>query len=251
LLEKIFSEFNIDIVIHLAAKAGVRNSFIEPKEYYSVNVDGTSNILNIVKRYNTKKFIFASSSSVYGNCENEKFSENLKNLKPISPYAQTKLICEENIKKYSLNNSICLRLFTVYGKRQRPDLAIKKFTQKILNDEPIEIYGDGTTYRDYTNIEDIIEGIKKSINYNSTKYEIFNLGSGNAIQLNEMVKMIENKLQKKAIIKHIPMQCGDVNKTFADTTKAQKLLNWKPKINFQDGLNSFIDSFIREQNYQK
>lgn len=247
LLDKIFSENNIDVVVHLAAKAGVRTSFEIPDEYKSVNVDGTETILKTMVKHNVKKLVFASSSSVYGNNDSPIFSEDLDNLTPISPYALTKLACEELIKNYSSKygiNAICLRFFTVYGKRQRPDLAIHKFTKAILNDEVVTIYGDGTTFRDYTHIEDITDGIIASIKYNKTSYEIINLGSSAPISLNDMVKFIEESVGKSANKHYLPMQAGDVNKTYADITKARKLLNYNPKISFKDGLNRFVQEFV-------
>ncbi len=250
LLNKIFSENNIDIVIHLAAKAGVRTSFEIPEEYKSVNIEGTETILKIMAKYGVQKLVFASSSSVYGNCKSPIFNEKLENLKPISPYAQTKLMCEKTIREYSEKygiQAICLRFFTVYGKRQRPDLAIHKFTKQIFNNETVTIYGDGTTYRDYTHIEDIINGIIASINYNKTPFEIINLGSSSPIILNDMVKYIEKALNKDANIKHFPPQNGDVNRTFADITKARNLLGYEPQIKFIDGLNRFVQEFVSRE----
>ncbi len=248
-MQSLFGSNKFDLVIHLAAKAGVRNSFLQESEYMSVNYDGTVKILDMMKKYSVKRIIFASSSSVYGNLKEEKFSEDKENLSQISPYAKTKKMCEEIIKRYSDLygiNAICLRFFTVYGPKQRPDLAISKFANAIIKNEEITIYGDGSSYRDYTNIEDIINGIILAINYTSTPYEIINLGSSNPIKLNELVKMLEKEIGKKAIIKHMPMQKGDVDKTYADITKAKKLLNYIPKVSLQDGLHIFAESLMRE-----
>lgn len=240
---EIFRAFKVDAVIHLAAKAGVRASFEYPLEYESVNIGGTLNILNCMAQLGIKKIVFASSSSVYGNCKEEIFTENIQNLEPLSPYAQTKKTCEEFIKIYSREydiNALCLRFFTVFGPKQRPDLAINKFSQKINKGEPIDIYGDGLTYRDYTYIDDVTEGIISAIHYDKTPYEIINLGSQNPIKLNELVYYIEAELCKKAIVNHLPMQRGDVDKTYADITKAKQILNYSPKLTFQQGLHIFI-----------
>ena len=238
----------IDLIIHLAAKAGVRTSFENPQEYYSVNVLGTKNILKFMQNNNIPKIIFASSSSVYGNAKEEKLSEAIENLTPISPYAETKLQCENLIKEYSENHGIkgiCLRFFTVYGPKQRPDLAIKKFIDKIEKNEEITLYGDGSTSRDYTYIDDTVNGILSAINYD-TNYDIINIGAGNTILLQNMVQQIEHELGKKAIIKYEKMQPGDVFRTFSDITKAKKILNWQPQVKFEDGLHRFI-KFIRSE----
>lgn len=247
-LETAFEKYNIDCVIHLAAKAGVRPSFDNPEEYVSTNISGTKNILELMEKYNIPKLVFSSSSSVYGNADYEKLSENIENLSPISPYANTKLECEKIIKEYTEKtnlHAICLRLFTVYGKRQRPDLAITKFVKNIINDKEITLYGDGSTSRDYTYIDDTLNGILSAINCD-LKFEIINIGAGNTIKLNDMVALIEKELNKSAIIQYLPMQKGDVFKTYSDITKAKKLLNWNPEIDFEKGLHKFIE-FIRSQ----
>ena len=241
-LNKVFSNNKIDIVIHLAAKAGVRSSLENPIDYVETNILGTINILECMHKYNIPKLIFASSSSVYGNCKKKKFSENFKINKPISPYAATKLACEQIIYTYYyLYNikAICLRFFTVYGPRQRPDLAIRKFIEKIENNISIDMYGDGTTKRDYTYIDDIISGICSSINYDKTGYEIINLGGGKPIMLKDMIKTIEKVFNKKAIINQKSMQPGDVDKTICDYTKANKLLGYVPKTTFKQGIQKF------------
>lgn len=244
LTEKIFSENTIDIVIHIAARAGVRPSLEDPLEYVRSNIDGTVNILENMKKCGVKKIVFASSSSVYGNCTAEKFSEDLKVTEPISPYAATKSACEQFIYTYSKLygiNAICLRFFTVYGPKQRPDLAIRKFIELIEKDKPIPVYGDGTTKRDYTFIEDIIDGICSAINYDKTPYEIINLGGGSPVTLDEMISTIEEVMGKKAKINRLPMQPGDVNKTVSDITKARKLLGYNPKVCFKEGIKKFIE----------
>lgn len=243
LVKEIFSQNRIDCVVHIAARAGVRPSLEEPLEYVRSNIDGTINILENMKNNNIKKIIFASSSSVYGNCTAEKFSEDLKVTEPISPYAATKSSCEQFLYTYSkLYNiqAICLRFFTVYGPKQRPDLAIRKFIELIEQDKPIPVYGDGTTMRDYTYIDDIVDGIIKAIHYSQTQYEIINLGGGSPVTLNEMIETIEKILGKKALINRLPMQLGDVNKTVSDITKAKKLLGYCPKTTFEEGIKKFI-----------
>ena len=243
-MEKIFSQNKIDVVIHIAAKAGVRKSILKPLEYVKTNIEGTVNILNLMQKYDIKKLIFASSSSVYGNSTADKFSEDIKISEPISPYAATKSACEQFIYTYSkIYNiqAVCLRFFTVYGPKQRPDLAIRKFIELIEDNKPIDMYGDGSTYRDYTYIDDIIDGICSAIEYNQTPYEVINLGGGRTVTLKEMISVIENTLNKKAIINELPMQKGDVNRTIADISKAQRLLNYNPKVKFEEGIKKFIE----------
>lgn len=240
-IDKLFKENKIDVVVHLAAKPGVRASFENPKEYISVNVDGTVNLLKNMKKYGVNKFIFASSSSVYGNCEN--FREDNSDLKPLSPYAQAKKTAEELIKSYSDDiSALCLRFFTVYGPKQRPDLVIHKFTKLILQNKPIHMYGDGTSYRDYTYVDDIVDGIVAAINYNKTKFEIINLGAGHPIKLCDMIEYLEKELNKKASIIQEPPAKGDVKGTFADISKAKSILGYNPKVSFQEGLHKFINS---------
>ena len=244
LVEKIFKENNIEKVVHIAARAGVRPSLENPPEYIRSNIDGTINILENMKKYDVKKMVFASSSSVYGNCSAEKFSEDLKVTEPISPYAATKSACEQFLYTYSKLydiKTVCLRFFTVYGPKQRPDLAIRKFIELIERNEPIPVYGDGTTMRDYTFIDDIISGICAAIDYDKTPYEIINLGGGSPVTLNKMIETIEEVLGKKAQINRLPMQPGDVNKTVSDITKAQKLLGYNPKTSFKDGIEKFVN----------
>ncbi len=244
LVNKIFEENKIEKVVHIAARAGVRPSLENPLSYVQTNIYGTTVILEQMQKHNCKKLIFASSSSVYGNCTADKFSEDLKVTEPISPYAATKSSCEQIIytfsKLYDIN-AVCLRFFTVFGPRQRPDLAIRKFIELIEKDEPIPVYGDGTTMRDYTFIDDIVEGICSALEYNKTPYEIINLGGGSPVTLNQMIETIETEMGKKAVINRLPMQAGDVNKTASDITKAQKLLGYNPKTTFSEGIRKFLD----------
>ncbi len=243
-LRKVFAENKIDCVVHLAGRAGVRPSIENPEQYVKSNVLGTVHVLELMKDFGVKKFVLASSSSVYGNCKEEKFSESLNVREPISQYAASKSSDEQFAYTYSNlynMNIVCLRFFTVYGPRQRPDLAINKFVNLIKNDKPVPMFGDGTTMRDYTFIDDIIQGIKAAIAYDKTPYEIINLGGGEPITLKQMIKTIETVLGKKAIIEQLPMQPGDVDKTVCDWSKAQKLLGYKPNTSFHEGIKKFIE----------
>ncbi|AZB24020.1 NAD-dependent epimerase/dehydratase family protein [Chryseobacterium bernardetii] len=252
-LEDIFRNHSIDMVIHLAALAGVRPSIERPLEYEEVNIRGTMNLWELCKDFNIKKFICASSSSVYGNNEKVPFTETDNVDNPISPYAATKK-CGEILGHVYHNlyhiDMIQLRFFTVYGPRQRPDLAIHKFTKLISEGIEIPFYGDGTTARDYTYIDDIIDGVTKSILYlenNSNIYEILNLGENQVVTLTEMVAAIENALKMPAIRKILPMQPGDVTKTNADITRAKTLIGYKPDTDFQNGIKKFVEWFLRKR----
>ncbi len=245
-LDDIFSENEVDIVVHLAASAGVRPSIENPKKYVDNNILATLNILECMVKYDVRKMVFASSSSVYGNCSENVFTEDLNVTEPISPYAMTKSACEQMLYTFhSLYkiNVVALRFFTVYGRRQRPDLAIHKFTRLISENASIPVFGDGSTKRDYTYIDDIVGGIIASIEYNKTPYEIINLGGGEPVTLSQMIKEIENALGKHAIIDRKSMQMGDVVKTIAGIDKARKLLGYDPKTSFRDGIAKFITWF--------
>ncbi|HEY0057352.1 MAG TPA: GDP-mannose 4,6-dehydratase [Pedobacter sp.] len=236
---------NVDVIIHLAAKAGVRPSIKNPILYQDVNVGGTQTLLEFAKTQNIKQFVFASSSSVYGINENVPWTEEEK-LLPISPYASTKLSGEMLGHVYSKLYGIrfiALRFFTVYGPAQRPDLAIHKFFKSILNDEPIPVYGDGTTNRDYTYVGDTVEGVLAAIDYDKTDFEIINLGNHKTISLNELIETVETVCGKKAIIDRLPEQQGDVPRTFADISKAQALLNYHPRTELSEGLREFYKWF--------
>lgn len=245
-INEVFNENKIDLVIHLAAMAGVRPSIEMPKQYYDTNVKGTLNLLEACKEKKIQKFIFASSSSVYGNNKKVPFSESDDVNNPISPYAATKksgeLLCHTYYHLYDINVA-CLRFFTVYGPRQRPDLAIHKFTKLIFNDEKIPFYGNGDTKRDYTYIDDIIDGIMKTIewiNKDETQFEIFNLGESKTVSLSSMVKTLEKIIGKKAVINQLPIPPGDVTKTYADTSKSKEVLGYNPKTDFEEGIMKFI-----------
>ena len=242
-VKDVFKANQFDLVIHLAARAGVRPSIERPTDYMTTNVLGTTNILEAMSKYGPKKLIFASSSSVYGNCKSEVFTEDLKITEPISPYAASKSACEQICYTFSHLygiNVVCLRFFTVYGPRQRPDLAIHKFVNRIETDQPIEMYGDGSTMRDYTFVDDIVAGIYGAIAYDKTPYEIINLGGGEPITLKRMIQTIETALDKKANIRQLPMQPGDVIKTVCGWQKAHDLLGYAPKTNFEDGIRQFV-----------
>ena len=252
-LDKLFAAYSIQLVVHLAAMAGVRPSISAPLLYNDVNINGTLNLLELCRKYGVKKFVFASSSSVYGNNKKVPFSETDFVDHPISPYAATKrageLICHTYHHLYGMDIA-CLRFFTVFGPRQRPDLAIHKFTKLLINGEEIPFYGDGTTERDYTFIDDIIEGVVKALQWvqaGQGLYEIFNLGESRTVNLKEMVTTLEKVIGKKAKLKVLPMQPGDVTRTYADITKAQKILGYHPTTTFEEGIKKFIQ-WYREIN---
>ena len=231
-----------DAIIHLAAKAGVRPSIEDPVGYQRANVIATQNLLEFAKENDIKQFVFASSSSVYGVNPNVPWSEEHNVSGPISPYASTKVSCELLGHVYSHLYGIRvlgLRFFTVYGPRQRPDLAINKFVRLIEAGEPIPVFGDGSTRRDYTYIADIVEGILGALHYDQTNYEVINLGNDQTVTLSEMIETIEEVVGKKAIIDRQPEQPGDVPQTWADVSKAGKLFGYKPTISFKDGVSEF------------
>lgn len=246
-VKKIFEENNIDIVMHLAAMAGVRPSIENPVLYQEVNCMGTQNILEEMKAHNVKNLVMASSSSVYGNCKEVPFKENMIVDFAISPYAATKKANEVMTHVYHKlfdMNVIMLRFFTVYGPKQRPDLAINKFTRLMLEDKEIPMFGDGTTSRDYTYIDDIVDGIIRSCNYvenNKNVYEILNLGNSSPVSLKEMINTIGQVVGVDPKIKQLPMQPGDVDRTFADISKAKELIGYNPKISFKEGIENFVE----------
>lgn len=238
---------NIDGIIHIAAKAGVLPSIKDPLLYEDVNIKGTMQLLEFAKTNSIQQFIFASSSSVYGVNSNVPWSEDDHVLKPISPYACSKVAGELIGYTYSILYNIrflALRFFTVYGPRQRPDLAIHKFIDKIEKGDKIQMYGDGSTKRDYTFINDIVDGIIKALNYKATMYEIINLGNNQPISLAELVATIETIANKKAIIEKLPEQLGDVPITYSDISKAKRLLNYHPETSLEDGIKSFYNWYI-------
>ena len=247
-LKGIFEKYKFQKVIHLAAQAGVRLSLKQPNLYVDVNVNGTLNLLELSKEYKIKNFVFGSSSSVYGVTKEIPFSEEGK-LKPISPYGVSKrtgeLLCSTYNHLYNLPITI-LRFFTVYGSRQRPDMAIHKFTKLIDEGKEIYLYGDGETSRDYTYISDIVEGIISALN-KDFNYEIFNLGNSNPTNLSYLISLIEKNLGKSAKIKYLPEQPGDPSITFADITKSKRMLSYNPKIKMAEGIKNFIEWYKDEK----
>ena len=240
-LKKIFAGHKPDKIVHLAAKVGVRPSFRNKAEYESVNIKGTENLLKLSCEFKAKNFVFGSSSSVYGVIKGA--SREKDELKPISVYAITKKDGEALCRKYhdlcGLNVTI-LRFFTVYGPRGRPDMAIYKFTKLIDEGKVIEMYGEGSTRRDYTYVEDIVSGIINAL-HEDFSFEIFNLGNNNAVELKYIISVIEKNLGKKAMIKKMPMQNGDVPLTYADITKSKKLLKYNPKTRIEEGIKKFVE----------
>jgi UDP-glucuronate 4-epimerase len=245
-VSEVFSSKPIDLVVHLAAMPGVRPSIRKPGLYTDVNVNGTLTLLEACKKYGVTNFIFASSSSVYGNNPKIPFSESDRVDTPISPYAATKkageLLSHTYHHLYNIS-MICLRYFTVYGPRQRPDLAIHFFARRMLQGKPIPVFGNGTSERDYTYIDDIVDGTLKAINFVQTgvHYEIFNLGESRTISLNKMIETLEKALGIKAKKESAPLPAGDVIRTYADIEKSKKLLGYNPDIPFEEGIQKFVD----------
>lgn len=241
----------VDVIIHLAAKAGVRPSINDPLAYQRTNILGTQMLLDFAKETGVKQFVFASSSSVYGVNKNLPWKED-EQLQPISPYAMTKLAGEMAGHVFSSLYGIrfvALRFFTVYGPSQRPDLAIHKFVKSILTGQPITMYGDGSTSRDYTYVDDIIQGVLSAINYDQSLFEIINLGNSYAVSLKDLIQKIEEVTGKKTTILQQPEQAGDVPQTFADISKAKKLLNYQPMTQLKDGLKNFYDWFLKNKEF--
>jgi len=240
---------SFDVVVHLAAKAGVRPSIDDPVAYQDVNVRGTQNLLEFARSAGVRRFVFASSSSVYGVNPRVPWSEDDHVLEPISPYASTKVSGELLGHVYSHLYHIrfvALRFFTVYGPRQRPDLAIHKFARLIDAGKPIPVYGTGETRRDYTFIADIVQGVLAAIDYDRSRYEVINLGNNQTITLIEMIAGLEEALGKKAVIDWLPEQPGDVPQTWADISRAQRLLGYSPSTSYRDGVKRFVE-WIRAQ----
>jgi len=242
-LEQIFKNNKINVVVHLAARAGVRPSIENPLGYKDTNISGTLNLLELSKKYGIKNFIFGSSSSVYGNSKKIPFSETDNVDYPISPYAASKKSCELYCYTYSHlcdMNVTCLRFFTVYGPRGRPDMAPYLFTKWVSEGTTLTKFGNGESKRDYTYISDIIEGIMKCLKKHF-KFEIFNLGNSRTVELSYFISLIERLVGKKAKIKQLKRPPGDVDITFADISKAKRLLNWEPKVPIEEGMRKFIE----------
>lgn len=240
----------IDCIVHLAAKAGVRPSILNPIAYFETNINGTLKMLEFAKTNNISQFVFASSSSVYGVNDNYPWSENDLNLQPISPYAASKLACEKIGYTYSQLYDIrfiALRFFTVFGPRQRPDLAISKFIKQVFDKQKTTLYGNGDTSRDYTYIDDIVDGIINSISYQQEKYSVINLGNNKTTSLRELLKKIEGLIGNTAIIENLPEQSGDVPHTCANIEKAVRTLSYHPKTSITEGLKKQIDDFMKNR----
>ncbi len=240
LAEELFERFRPGAVIHLAARAGVRPSLEQPALYQRVNVEGTAVLLEAARRHGVERFVFASSSSVYGAASRVPFSEDDSVRAPISPYAASKIAGEALCHVYShlyAMRTVCLRFFTVYGPRQRPDLAIRKFAQSIAAGRPIPVFGDGTTGRDYTYIDDIVAGILAAMEHDAA-FEVFNLGNSSPVLLCEMIATLERVLGRKAVIDRQPLQPGDVPITYADISKAKRLLGWAPNTPLETGIRN-------------
>ncbi|MBS1732380.1 MAG: GDP-mannose 4,6-dehydratase [Bacteroidetes bacterium] len=236
-------EGKIDIIVHLAAKAGVRESIRKPVLFQEINVAGLQSILEIARIKGTKQFVFGSSSSVYGINPNYPWSESDSNLLPVSPYAASKIAGEWLCRTYQHMHGIrfvALRFFTVFGPRQRPDLAINNFAQKIISGKPIDFFGDGNTLRDYTYVADIVSGIIAAMKYDKTMFEVVNLGNNHPVSLSEMVATLEAVLNRKAVLNKLPMQEGDVPSTCADITKAKGILGYHPATSFEEGIKKFV-----------
>lgn len=252
LMARVFAEHKVDAVIHWAGMAGVRPSIDDPRLYIDVNIGGLMNVLEEMRKNEVKNLVFISSSSVYGNNKKVPFSEKDPVDNPISPYAASKksseLLCYTYHSLFNMNIN-CLRYFTVYGPRQRPDLAINKFTRLMLNNEPIPMFGDGTTSRDYTYVSDIVHGTVLSLEYllsHDNVYDIFNLGGSHPISLKGLIDVISNTLGVEPIINQLPMQPGDVNVTYSDYSHAKEVLGYEPVVRIEEGIKNFIEWYKKE-----
>ncbi|HWR41106.1 MAG TPA: NAD-dependent epimerase/dehydratase family protein [Patescibacteria group bacterium] len=240
-----------DAVIHLAARAGVRQSLAEPVLYQEVNVTGLQNVLEGCRQYGIGKLLFASSSSVYGGNEQVPFSEDDPVARPLSPYAATKaageLLCHTYSYLYGMQ-ILCLRFFTVYGPRQRPDMAIHKFARLIDREQPLPMFGDGEQRRDFTYIDDIVAGLLAALAYDDSRYEIFNLGNSATVSLREVIHLLERSLGKTAKLDIRPAQAGDMKFTCADISRAERLLRFAPRVSLPEGIQRFVDWYREEGN---
>jgi UDP-glucuronate 4-epimerase len=248
LVERLLREEGVAHVIHLAAKAGVRPSLLDPRGYMSANVEGTLVLLEAARQHGVERFVFGSSSSVYGAASEVPFREDQDVSKPISPYAASKVACEAYCYTYHHLYAIpmvVLRFFTVYGPRQRPDLAINKFVRLLSAGEPIPMYGDGTSSRDYTFIDDIVAGVLAALEA-PVEYETINLGSSSPIELIDMIRAVGKALNVEPRIDRQPMQPGDVPRTYASVERAERVLSWRPTTTLDEGLREFI-SWVRSQ----
>ncbi len=245
-LEDLFRQSAFQVIVHLAARAGVRPSLQQPLLYSETNVEGTLNLLELTRQHGIKQFVFGSSSSVYGINAKVPFSEDDPIRQPISPYAATKaageLICHTYSHLYGIR-CICLRFFTVYGPRQRPDLAIHKFARLMSEGKAIPVFGDGSTRRDYTYVDDTIAGVHAAIAYSESEYEVINLGESRTVELRELISLLEQELGVEAKIDWQPLQPGDVPQTYADITRARRLLSYNPQTQIEAGIRKFVEWF--------
>jgi UDP-glucuronate 4-epimerase len=241
-LGRVFASGEIEGVVHLAALAGVRASLEKPTAFADVNVHGTSAVLEASVRAGRPRFVFASSSSVYGEREGGRFREDDPALHPISPYAATKRAGE--LLAYACHHSqglgvTCARIFTAYGPRQRPDLAVRKFAERMLSGRPVPIYGDGGSLRDFTYIDDLVEGLLRALD-RELGFAILNLGAGRTVTVLEVVKQLEQALGVDAAIEWRPRETGDVTRTWADVSAARAALDWSPRVSFEEGIRRFV-----------
>ena len=249
-LRSVFLGSSFDVIVHLAARAGVRASIDDPIVCQQVNVTGTQHLLELAQEHDVPQFVFGSSSSVYGTNPDVPWSEEDHDLRPISPYASTKLSAEFLGHTYQHLYDlrfVALRFFTVYGPRQRPDLAIRKFARLALQDEPIPVYGDGTTRRDYTYVGDIVRGIRAAMDYDAESYTVMNVGSGQPVELNDMIDALEDVLDRPQERNHLPEQPGDVPQTWADIGRAKENLGYEPQVNLRKGIRRFLDAHSTEK----
>jgi UDP-glucuronate 4-epimerase len=242
-VEDTLARYRPTLIVHLAARAGVRPSIVDPAGYARTNVEGTVNLLHAVTRFPVGHFVFASSSSVYGDAAQVPFAEDDPTDRPESPYAATKKAGEALAFTYHRLLGIpvtCLRFFTVFGPRQRPDLAINKFVRLISAGEPVPFFGDGATSRDYTFVEDTVEGIVAAMDH-PDGFQIYNLGRSNPVRLSDLVRSIEHAVNKEAVLNRLPVQQGDVQTTFANIDKARKRLGYAPKVELEEGIRRFVE----------
>ena len=250
-LREVFAAVRPGAVIHLAARAGVRPSIEQPALYERVNVFGTLQLLDLAKKFGVEKFVYGSSSSVYGAASAVPFSEDQRDLRPISPYAATKLAGELLVFTYAHLyhfDAVCLRFFTVFGPRQRPDLAIHKFTALMEAGEPVPVFGDGSAARDYTYVDDIVAGVLAALEFappvrDGAHFEVFNLGNSHPVTLNDLILKLEGATGRKAIRRAMPPQLGDVPVTWADISRAEKFLGYRPQTSLDTGLERFVRWF--------
>ncbi|MFC5412038.1 NAD-dependent epimerase/dehydratase family protein [Larkinella bovis] len=249
LVDTLFQTYGFDAVIHLAARAGVRPSVQNPALYFDVNVNGTMTLLQAMQRWNVHKMVFASSSSVYGDSPNVPFDESDTADRPLSPYAASKraaeLVCHTFHHLYGFD-IFCLRFFTVFGPYQRPEMAISQFTDSLLNDTAIQVFGDGSTARDYTYVDDIVRGIILSLE-NLNGYEVLNIGGSDPISLADLIQLIEQAVGQNAQINRLPMQPGDVQQTYANIRKAQQLIGYQPSVRVEEGIRRFVEWYRASQ----